>query len=155
MPTTRIFDLPLSKNQEFNTSSGDMRIFNLWDQEKGEGQQHETGCSQSKDSLLMRLISQHKQIGIPSANGFKQQLLHSCIQEIIKDFALASFGQEDSCRGASAKEDPSWSGWTAGVMRTGSTPQCILSRMAGNGRRIYTFLHTGVLHSRNKEADPR
>lgn len=63
-----------SKKQEFNTSSGDMRIFNLW-KEKGEGQQREMDSSMSNDSLLMRLISQCKQIGIPPANGFKQQLL--------------------------------------------------------------------------------
>lgn len=52
-----------------------MRIFNLWDQEKGEGQQREMGSSKSRDSLLMRLVSQCKQIDIPPDNGFKQQLL--------------------------------------------------------------------------------
>lgn len=88
-----------------------MRIFNLWDQEKGEGQQREMGPSKTKDSLLLTLISQRKQIAIPSANGSKQQLLLNVKQqhtslEISQGCTLASFGEEDSWRGTSPKEFP-------------------------------------------------
>lgn len=56
---------------------------------------------------LLTLISQRKQIAIPSANGSKQQLLqqHTSL-EISQGCTLASFGQKDSWRGASPKEFP-------------------------------------------------
>lgn len=62
-------------------------------------------------TLLLTLISQRKQIAIPSANGSKQQLLLNIKQqhislEIGQGCTLASSGQEDSWRGASPKEFP-------------------------------------------------
>lgn len=59
-----------------------MRIFNLWDQGKGEGQQCEMGPSKTKGSLLLTVISQCKQIAIPSANGSEQQLLLYAEQQL-------------------------------------------------------------------------
>lgn len=88
-----------------------MRIFNLRDQDKGEGQQCEMGPSKTKGSFLLTLISQCKQIAILSANGSKQQLLlivkqqHTSL-EISQGCTLASFGQEGSWRGASPEEFP-------------------------------------------------
>lgn len=126
-----------------------MRIFNLWDEEKGEGQQCETGPSKTKDSLLLTFIAQSKQITIPSANGSKQQLLFNVKQqhtslEISQGCTLASFGQEDSWRRASPKEFPKG---TARVAAQVPEPCVLCPEWLEIGEEFahsHTVLHSGV-----------
>lgn len=110
------------------------------------------GSSKSKDSLPMRLVSQRKQIVISSASGLQQQLLlTSALQKIIEGFTLTSCGQEDSWRGASPKEPPSWSGKSdADGLRS---PLC--SIQPGYERKKNRHIHIQELYTVEGRSTPK